>query len=185
MRDRRGSPLQHPGSLSDLDRQAYRNDPDRLFDGLAEIDGPSPSLRLRVRAKRRRLDAQLAEGANPLRDAALALRARQLVSRSTRERFATGLEGLLSHAERPPLPRAVAVSLPRRQIREARTGLLALAACLRAERPLYARGMALLAELLTDGSGPLYGARPDRSLADALRAVAEALDGVSPDEQSV
>jgi hypothetical protein len=185
MRERRGNPLEHPGSLSDLDLLAYRDDPDRLFDALAEVDRPSVWLRLRVRAKGRRLDAQLAEGANPLRDAALALRARQLVSRSTRERFATGLEGLVSLAERPPLPRAVAVPLPRRQVLEARTGLLALAACLRAERPLYARGMALLAELLTDGSGPLYGARPDGSLPDALRAVAEALDGVSSDEHSV
>jgi hypothetical protein len=181
IRARRGTRPQAPGSLSDLESRDHRADPERLCDRLAEADRPSPALRARVRVKRGSLDAQLAEGADPLRDAALALRARQLVSRHTREQFATGLEGLVSRAERPPLPRAVAVPLPRRQILEARTGLLDLASCLRAERPLYARGMALLSWLLTNGSGPVYRAGADGALPDALEAVAEALDGASPD----
>jgi hypothetical protein len=129
------------------------------------------------------LDAQLADGVSPLRDAALALRARQLVSRQSRERLAAGLEGLVRKAEWPPLPRGVAIPLVRRQILEARTGLLGLAACLRAERPLYARGMALVSDLLTYGAGRAISPCADSSLRDAVHAVAEARDGRWPDER--
>ena len=102
-------------------------------------------------------------------------------------RAAGGSAGLAADARavrrrprRPRQPRRAptaapsgAVPLPRRQILEARTRLLDLAACLRADRPVYARGMALLSWLLTDGSGPVYLGQADEALPDALRAVAE------------
>jgi hypothetical protein len=50
----------------------------------------------------------------------------------------------------------MAIPLPRCEITEARPTLLGLAACLRAERPVYAREMALLSWLLADGAGPAY-----------------------------
>jgi hypothetical protein len=184
MRERRDIHRDEPSRLGDVERQAHPDDPRPLFERLAELDRPSLRLRARVRLRRRTLDLQLADGVSPLDDAALALRARQLVCREAREQFAARLEGLVRHAERPPLPRSVAVPLPRRQILEARLGLLALATCLRAERPLYARGMALLSSLLTDGTGPAYRARTDRSLPDALRTAAEALDGGSAETRS-
>jgi hypothetical protein len=155
MRERRDIHRDDPDWLGDVEPQGHPDDPEPLFERLAEVDRPSRRLRARVRLRRRALDSQLAEGVSPLDDAALALRARQLVCGQTREQFAAGLEGLVRHAERPPLPRCfVAVPLPRRQILEARPGLLALATCLRADRPLYARGMALLSWLLSDGTGP-------------------------------
>ena len=58
-------------------------------------------------------------------------------------------------------PRAVAVPLPRREILEAQTSLFSIAACLRDERPVYARGMALLSRLLSDGHGPAYNRMPE------------------------
>jgi hypothetical protein len=180
MHERREIHRDHPGRPGGLEPRCHPDDPEPLFERLAGLDRPSLRLRARVRLRWRTLDMQLAEGANPLEDAAVALRARQLVSRPTREQFAAELEGLVRHAERLPLPRSVAAPLPRPQILEARTGLLALATCLRADRPLYARGMALLSRLLTDGNGPAYRARADRTLPDALRAVADALDGASP-----
>jgi hypothetical protein len=177
MHERRDIHRDDPGRLGDVEPQVPPDDPEPLFERLAELDTPPLLVRARVRLRRRTLDLQLADGVSPLDDAALALRARQLVCRQTREQFAGGLEGLVRHAEHPPPPRSVAVPLPRRQILEARPGLLALATCLRADRPLYARGMALLSSLLSDGTGPVYRARAERSLPDALRAVAEALDG--------
>jgi hypothetical protein len=179
MRERRDIQFDDLRRLHGLEPHAHP-DLEPPFERLAQLETPSLRLRARVRLRCQTLDMQLAEGVSPLEDAALALRARQLVSRRTRERFAAGLEGLVRHAERPPLPRSVAVPLPRTQILEARTGLLALATCVRADRPLYARGMALLSRLLTDGTGPAYRAQPDdRSLPDALRAVARALYGGS------
>jgi hypothetical protein len=117
------------------------------------------------------------EGVSPSRTAALALRARRLVSTGSRQQLATSLERLVNAAERAPCPRATAIPLPRREVLEVRAGLLGLAACLRAERPAYARGIALLSALLTNGCGPLYDPHGGPALHDARRAAAEALDG--------
>jgi hypothetical protein len=142
---------------------------------------PSLVLRLRVFARRRTLDDQLATGADPSRSAALALRARQLVARPTRDSYAFALEALVTEAARAPEPVGMAIPLPRRQIMEARPALLGLAACLRAQRPVYARGMALLSSLLTDGAGPAFNAYAERALHDVLASAAEALDGRWPE----
>jgi hypothetical protein len=146
----------------------------------ASLDRPSLLLRLRVFARRRALDVHLADGADPAGSAALAVRARQLIAPSTRESFASGLESLVMEAARPPLPRGMAIPLARRQLMEARATLLALAACLRSDRPVYARGVALLSWLLTDGTGPVYDRHARSDLHDVLASVAEALDGAGP-----
>jgi hypothetical protein len=91
--------------------------------------------------------------------------------------LATSLERLVKAATRSVPPRAVAVPLPRREILEAQTSLLSIAACLRDERPVYARGMALLSRLLSDGSGPAYNPHAGGSLRRAVGAIAAALDG--------
>jgi hypothetical protein len=143
----------------------------------AQLDRPALALRARVFASRRSLDEALADGASPLWTPDLALRARQLVSRSSRQQLATSLEQLVKEATRSVPPRAVAVPLPRREIVEAQTSLFSIAARLRDERPVYARGMALLSRLLSDGSGPAYNPHGEGSLRHAVGAIAAALDG--------
>jgi hypothetical protein len=143
----------------------------------AQLDRPALVLRARVFASRRSLDEALADGASPLWTPALALRARQLVSRGSRQQLATSLEGLVTEAKRSASPRAVAVPLPRREILEAQPSVLSVAARLRDERPVYARGMALLSRLLSDGSGPAYNPHAGGSLRRAVGAIAAALDG--------
>jgi hypothetical protein len=143
----------------------------------ARLDRPALALRARVFASRRSLDEALADGASPLWTPELALRAGQLVSRGSRQRLATSLERLVKEATRAVPPRAVAVPLPRREILEAQTSLLGIAARLRDDRPVYARGMALLSRLLTDGSGPAYNPHAGGSLRHAVGAIAAALDG--------
>jgi hypothetical protein len=143
----------------------------------AQLERPALMLRARVFATRRSLDDQLASGASPAGTAALALRARQLVSSRTRQQVAAGLERLVGEAERPAPLRPAALALPRRQIIELRPALLDLAACLRDARPVYAQGMALLWQLLTDGAGPAYDPHATDSLRRAVRVAAEALDG--------
>jgi hypothetical protein len=100
-------------------------------------------LRARVFATRRSLDDLLADGANPAQTAALALRARQLVSPRARQQVATGLERLVWEAQRPAPLHPAALLLARRQIVELRAALLGIVECLRTARPVYAQGMAL------------------------------------------
>jgi hypothetical protein len=145
---------------------------------VAQLDRPALALRARVFASRRSLDDALADGASPLWTPELALRARQLVSRGSRQHLATSLERLVKEAQRSVPPRAVAVPLlPRRAISAAQTSLFTIATRLRDERPVYARGMALLSRLLSDGSGPMYNSHAGGSLGHALGAIAAALDG--------
>ena len=143
----------------------------------AQLDRPALALRARVFASRRSLDEALADGASPLWNPALALRARQLVSRGSRQQLATSLERLVKEAKRSACPRAVAIPLPRREISEAQTSLFTIAARLRDERPVYARGVALLSRLLSEGSGPAYNPHAGGSLRHAVGAIAAALDG--------
>jgi len=159
-----------PGSLCDLS-------PGYCSHLGAQLDRPTLALRARVFASRRSLDDALADGASPLWTLELALRARQLVSRGSRQHLATSLERLVTAAQRSVPPRAVAVPLPRRAISEAQTSLISITARLRDERPVYARGMALLSRLLSDGSGPMYNSHAGDSLGHAVGAIAAALDG--------
>jgi hypothetical protein len=147
----------------------------------AELDRPSLALRLRVSAHRRLLDEELARGADPLRSAALALRARRLVERDSREQLARTLENLVEHAERGPSI-SIIVPLPRREIREACTLIRTLAERLRDPRPVYARGAALISQLVRDGTGPALTPGAGVALRRALWAAVEALDGTYQDE---
>jgi hypothetical protein len=95
----------------------------------------------------------------------------------TRDALALSLEALVKEAVRPRAHLGIGIPLPRREIVEARPALLGIAACLRAERPVYARGMALLSWLLAEGAGPAYNAHARTNLRDMLAAVADGLDG--------
>jgi hypothetical protein len=143
----------------------------------AQLDRPPLALRARVFASRRSLDDALADGASPLWTPELALRARQLVCRASRQQLATSLERLVKQAQRSvsPARRRRAPSATRDS--GSATCLLNIAACLLDERPVYARGIALLSRLLSEGSGPAYNQCARESLRNALEGIATALDG--------
>jgi hypothetical protein len=133
---------------------------------------------------RRSLDNELADAASPAQSPALALRARQLVSDASRRQLATGLERLLEDAKRVAPARAIAVPVPRREILGVQTCLLGIAASLRDDRPVYARAMALLSRLLTDGTSPVRDPHPGDSLREAVGVAAGALDDRWPTGRS-
>lgn len=153
---------------------------DELLVGLdalsEELDRPGLAVRIHVSTHRPSLDRELARGDDPLRSGALALRARQLASRRTRERLAAGLERLVELAERTPSQRQP-VWIPRREILEARSQLIGLASRLRDTRPVYARGVAMVSRLIQDGTGPAFAANADGALRGAIAAAASALEG--------
>jgi hypothetical protein len=147
----------------------------------AGLERPALALRVRVAVRRRVLDKDLARGGSPLRSDVYALRARQLVERRCRERLARALERLIEGAERTPSPSEI-VSLPKREILDARTELLSLARRLRDTRPVYACGVAMVSQLVCDGTGPAFTPRAGLALRRAIAEAAVALEGMFPDE---
>jgi hypothetical protein len=127
---------------------------------------PSAAVRIAARLRRGALDRGLGDGAEPDASVLTAARAAQLSSASARTRIADGLERLARSAERP---RSRARILPSRAAMLAnRSALLEIADTLRRDRPLYARGVAMLELILTDGAGPAYTDRRGEVLAGQL-----------------
>jgi hypothetical protein len=122
-----------------------------------------------------RLDRDLAAGRRPDSSAAHARRARRLVAPRARCRLAAGLARLLAAADAPRPVYSAAVPPHRGEVRAARPDLEALIDRLRDERPVTARGVALVSLLLADGASPAYApARPGALrewVATALRAL--------------
>lgn len=130
------------------------------------LTAPAWRHRLLARAARLRLNRALSDGADPSASPLLAARAAQLCDRRTRRRNAEGLERLAGTADEPghlfriaPYRAAVRINAPR---------LRSLAAMLRSERVLYARGLAGVELLLTEGGGVAYTDRRGEALARAL-----------------
>jgi hypothetical protein len=147
----------------------------------AELERPAVALRIRVAVHRRVRDRDLARGDSPLHSDAHALRARQLVERRSRERLARALERLVEGAERTPSPSEI-VWFPKREILDARTGLLSLARRLRDARPVYACGVAMVSQLVCDGTGPAFTPRAGLALRRAIAEATDALEGMLRDE---
>ncbi len=134
--------------------------------------GPGPLARVTARVRSQSLDRALIAGADPASSALLAARAAQLTSAHTRALIAEGLERLLRAAQGPQR-RWWAVSR-RGQLLANASRLHELAALLASGTPLYARGIAMLNQLLTDGTGPAYfgeGERLTRWLDEARAAL--------------
>jgi hypothetical protein len=146
--------------------------------GRLTVQRVSPWHRLLARVLAVRLDRQLASGDRPEANALLAARAMFLTSAPYRRALARSLRRLLAASAVPsarPRPRPMAaaksaeaafrppVPLRRDRIARSATELAGLANYLTAPRPVPARGVALVSQLLTDGCGPLYraGARED------------------------
>ncbi len=127
---------------------------------------PSAAVRIAARLRGRALDRALSDGADPAASRLIAARAPQLASASMRARIADGLERLALSADSP---RSRVRILPSRAAMLAnRSELLELAGLLRRDHPLYARGVAMLEVILTDGAGPAYSDRRGEALARQL-----------------
>jgi hypothetical protein len=128
---------------------------------------PGVTAKLAARVRRDALDRALIEGADPAATGQLAARVARLTSRSMRREVASGLDHL-AHAgpgaggrwRLRPSRAAAAANAPE---------LHALAARLREPGPLYARGIAMLSRLLTEGTGPAYNDSRGDLLAKRLR----------------
>jgi len=140
----------------------------------ARAVGPGWRARLKARVRAHSLDRALIAGADPSGSPQLAARAAQLTSPHTRAQIADGLERLVEVAQGPPR-RWSAVS-PRGPVLANAATLHELAALLREDAPLYACGIAILSQLLSDGSGPAYRGAPEH-LSSALGEARAAVDG--------
>ena len=147
-----------------------------------------PWHQLLARIRSARLDRALAEGASPEASASLAARAAQLTSTGFRRDLAAGLRRILVAAEPhepPALPSAARALLsPARPSRlTLRTARISRSAPLLAEvasrllepGPVPARGVAMAAQLLADGTGPLYREAARDDLGAMLERAADAL----------
>lgn len=136
---------------------------------------PGAWTRLLARSRRAALDRAIAHGADPTCSALLAVRAAQLTRACTRREVAAGLERVAALAEGDH-PRFRVV--PRRTVaRQNRETLIELADMLRGGAPAYARGIALLELVVSDGAGPAYADRDGTILARRLRWARECLAG--------
>ena len=152
----------------------------------------SPWHRLLARVLAASLDRQLADVLlTPTRiyaRAVLAARAMVLTSAGYRRALAASLRRMLAASVAPgsrPLSLTPArsagaaihpyVPLRRDRIAGAAEELAGLAECLTARRPVPARGVALVSQLLADGGGPLYRAASGDDLGARLERAAQAL----------
>jgi hypothetical protein len=142
-----------------------------------------PWHRLLARCVAARLDRELADGASPETSALLAARAMQLTSMRFRRDLVASLHRILAAAGQPPAgmpPRAAAVHRPRIPLCQARISRLAgplaeLAGDLAAPGPVPAQGVAMVSQLLADGTGPLYQQACGDDLGNIIEKVARAL----------
>ena len=134
-----------------------------------------------VRFDHARLDADLAAGLSPETTLRHALRARQLVTPSTRHALASSWEQLLSGSYRPSRGLSGRVPFRRERVRGAEPAVRELIAALRAVGPIPARGVAIARVLLTDGVGsPIYNPKVADDLTQTLNLAVEHLDAAWP-----
>jgi len=127
-----------------------------------------------LRGARRRADEELA--ATRLPPPRLAWRAAELVADENRIDLARSLTDVVHAADERLLPAASPIA--RAAVRACRPQLLALAARLfDVPNPVSARGVLLVDQLLTDGTGPLYGWGDAGRLLAAATHILAVLDG--------
>jgi hypothetical protein len=123
-----------------------------------------PWHQILARSQAARLDRALAEGASPEASASLAARAAQLTSMKVRRDLAASVRRILVAAGQPAVPapaplgsaRPPRVPLRTTRISQSAPLLAGLASRLLEPGPVPARGVAMVARLLADGTGPLY-----------------------------
>jgi hypothetical protein len=133
-------------------------------------------LGLIVRWQAPRLDRDLAAGVSLRSSAAHELRAVRITGRSRRTSLARGLVRVLRSASDSRARFTAAVAPDRQAVLAARPVIEAVERRLRSPEPVAARGVAMLAELLTEPTSPLYRSGDPGALGSRLRAAAAALE---------
>ena len=148
-----------------------------VFTRPRETAGERPAIwiRIRTRLQRLSLDRRLAEGESPWASAELRWRADQLTAPLARRRLADEVGRLLEDAAQPSRPRGAAVPLYRPGVLACDELLRELAQNLRHAELVYARGVALVRQLLRDGGSPLYAADIEGALDRSIRHARAAL----------
>ena len=125
----------------------------------------------------RRLDGELATGADAAGTPARAARAQRLTSPRFRLRVAQGLVNAVGRApdSRASVVFSAAIPVQAAQVREARGEIERLVTDLRDPGPARAQGVALAHRLLTDGAGPLFAPAPSGTLRSAAWTAADRL----------
>jgi hypothetical protein len=137
----------------------------------------SLALRLRVYVTRGKLDRQIATGRPCESTAALALRARQLTDPRTQQQIARNLRGSIEYVYRRGSRRVIsAVVVEQAAVRTGRHAIFGLAERLEGTAPVNPRGVVLARALLTDGLSPLSNPNCERTVAQAVREVQDALE---------
>lgn len=122
------------------------------------------------------MDREIAAGARVDDVPARALRARQLTGTTSRRELAAALTNILDAAEECRVDRGTRLILEHAAVVDARDMLLELIARLRDSAPLQDRGVALTRVLVYDRRrSPMFSARRDRTLRQALSEIAGAL----------
>jgi len=142
-----------------------------------------PWHRMLARCATVRLDRELAAGTSPEASVSLAARAMQLTSMKFRRDLVTSVQRILAAAgERPAVRRSqtAAIHPPRlplcgARISQSAAPLARLAAYLAAPGPVPVRGVAMVSQLLADGTGPLYHEACSDDLGDIIEKVTRAL----------
>jgi hypothetical protein len=133
--------------------------------------------RLRACLRHPRLDAALAQGADPWSTGELAARAAQLTSLSHRRKLSAGLIALVELAERRR-PASPYLSVRQQVVLEERESLLALADRLGRPEPVEVAVAAQLSQLLSDPSSPAFEGGSDPSeLADLTARCLDRAEG--------
>ena len=141
-----------------------------------------PWHRMAARCRAPRLDRELAGGASPEASASLAARAMRLTSMQFRHDLAASVQRIPVAAGQPPavLPSPAAGHPPHVPIRRARISqsavlLAELAGHLAGPGPVPVQGVAMVSQLLADGTGPLYRQACHDDLAAIIERATRAL----------
>ena len=132
-------------------------------------------VRLKTWWRSAHCDRQLVAGTDPASSPELSLRASQLRSPARRIRLASSLEHVVSEAFDQRLGFTTQAPLRSAEVRSCADELFALAHRLRDGRQVDARGVAMAASLLFEGTGPLFTKTEPSALSDAVRAAQYAL----------
>ena len=131
--------------------------------------------RVRARFRTSALDEQLAAGASPESNVALALHAGHLCRPQQRRLLAGSLAEIALSCE-TPARRRLKAPVCRHEVARARAELAVVVDRLAASDPVDVRGLARIRNLLADGTGPLYHESRPGQLRDELRAALRAMD---------
>ena len=150
--------------------------------GYLTLERLRPWHRMLARCATARLDRELAAGASPEGSASLAARAMQLTSVKFRRDLAASVQRMLAVAGPPAVvtSRAAGAHPPRLPLCRARISqsavpLARLAGWLTAPGPVPVQGVAIISQLLADGTGPLYREGCADDLNDIIENASRAL----------